>query len=117
VAYSKNTGLFAGGALEGAIIKPREDWNAAVYGVGNDNPQAIVQRSRLRTASTLKDVLAKDLTPAPGAAPAADPGLTQDSGSPPPPADVPPAAAPAPPRGRVQQEDLPLSQPVQPQPQ
>jgi lipid-binding SYLF domain-containing protein len=117
VAYSKNTGLFAGGAFEGAIIKPRKDWNAAVYGVGNDNPQAIVQRSRLRTASTLKDVLAKDLTPAPGAAPAADPGLTQDSGSPPPPADVPPAAAPAPPRGRVQQEDLPLSQPVQPQPQ
>lgn len=116
VAYSKNAGLFAGGAFEGAVIKPRKDWNAAVYGVGNDNPQAIVQRSKLRTAATLKDVLAKDLDPAPGAAPAANQGFTPDSASPPP-ADAPPPAAPAPPRGSVQQEDLPLSSPVQRQPQ
>lgn len=117
VAYSKNAGLFAGGAFEGAVIKPRKDWNAAVYGVGNDNPQAIVQRSKLRTAATLKDVLAKDLAPAPGTAPVTDDqGLTRDSVSPPP-ADVPPPAAPAPSRGRVQQEDLPLSSPVQRQPQ
>ncbi len=65
VAYSKNAGLFAGGSFEGAVIKPRKDWNAAVYGVGNDNPAAIVQRNQLRTAATLKDVLAKDLDPAP----------------------------------------------------
>ena len=58
LAYSKTSGLFAGGAFEGAVIKPRKDWNAAVYGVGNDNPSAIVQRSQLRTAATLKDVLA-----------------------------------------------------------
>lgn len=57
LAYSTATGLFAGGALEGAAIKPRKDWNAAVYGVGNDNPSAIVQRSQLRTAETLKDAL------------------------------------------------------------
>ncbi len=59
IAYSKAAGLFAGGALEGAVIKPRKDWNAAVYGVDNDNPSAIVQRDQLRTASALKDTLAK----------------------------------------------------------
>ena len=59
LSYSTATGLFAGGALEGAAIKPRKDWNAAVYGVGNDNPSAIVQRSGLRAAETLKDALAK----------------------------------------------------------
>ena len=59
VAYSTAVGLFAGGALEGAVIKPRKDWNAAVYGVGNDNPSAIVQRSQLRTSEALKDALAK----------------------------------------------------------
>jgi len=57
VAYSKNAGLFVGGALEGAAIKPRKDWNAAVYGVGNDDPRAIIQRSGLRAAQNLKDVL------------------------------------------------------------
>ena len=57
LAYSKASGLFAGGALEGAVIKPRKDWNAAVYGVGNDNPAAIVQRNQLRTAAHLRDVL------------------------------------------------------------
>ena len=58
LAYSKTSGLFAGGAFEGAVIKPRKDWNTAVYGVGNDNPSAIVQRNQLRTAATLKDALA-----------------------------------------------------------
>jgi lipid-binding SYLF domain-containing protein len=57
VAYSTNTGLFAGGSFEGAVIRPREDWNAAVYGVDNDDPRAVVQRDQLRTARTLKDVL------------------------------------------------------------
>jgi lipid-binding SYLF domain-containing protein len=76
VAYSKNSGLFAGGALEGAVIRPREDWNAAVYGVNNDNPAAIVQRNQLRAATNLKDVLAKSVypaeaPPAPAAAPIA----------------------------------------------
>jgi lipid-binding SYLF domain-containing protein len=58
IAYSTASGLFAGGALEGAAVKPRKDWNAAVYGIGNDNPAAIVQRSQLATAATLKDALA-----------------------------------------------------------
>jgi lipid-binding SYLF domain-containing protein len=64
VAYSANAGLFAGGALEGAIIKPRKDWNAAVYGLGNDEPRVIVRRDGLRTAQTLKDALAKSIYPA-----------------------------------------------------
>ena len=64
LAYSKSSGLFAGGAFEGAVIKPRKDWNAAVYGVGNDNPTAIVQRSKLSAAARLKDVLAANQNPA-----------------------------------------------------
>ncbi len=59
VAYSTSAGLFAGGSFEGAVIRPRKDWNAAVYGVGNDNPQAIVQRNKLRAAINLKDSLDK----------------------------------------------------------
>ncbi len=75
VAYSKASGLFAGGALEGAVIKPRRDWNAAVYGVGNDDPTAIVQRNKLRAASTLRDAVGKDANPAP--APAQEPTAPQ----------------------------------------
>lgn len=111
VAYSTSAGLFAGGSFEGAVIKPRKDWNAAVYGVGNDNPQAIVQRNKLRTATHLKDVLAKDLGPAGGApatpSPSAQPVDSQPA--------APPPAAPAPARGKVNQMDLPPSRPVNPQ--
>jgi lipid-binding SYLF domain-containing protein len=64
VAYSQSKGLFAGGAFEGAVIKPRRDWNAAVYGVGNDNPSAIVQRNQLGAATNLKDILSKNAYPA-----------------------------------------------------
>ncbi len=64
VAYSTNAGLFAGGSFEGAVIRPRKDWNAAVYGVGSDDPRAIVQRDQLRTATTLKDVLSRNDNPA-----------------------------------------------------
>ena len=64
IAYSTSAGLFAGGSFEGAIIRPRKDLNAAVYGVGNDDPRAIVQRDQLRTATTLKDVLDRNAYPA-----------------------------------------------------
>ena len=64
VAYSKSSGLFAGGSLEGAVIRPRKDWNSAVYGLGNDNPQAVIQRNQLRAAVTVKDALSKGLYPA-----------------------------------------------------
>jgi len=60
VAYSTNAGLFAGGSFEGAVIRPRKDWNAAVYGIGNDDPRAVIQRDQLRTATTLKDALGRN---------------------------------------------------------
>jgi lipid-binding SYLF domain-containing protein len=64
VAYSLNAGLFAGGSFEGAVIKPRKDWNAAVYGVNNDDPRLIVERNMLQAAQNLKDALAKNVYPA-----------------------------------------------------
>jgi lipid-binding SYLF domain-containing protein len=64
VAYSLKSGLFAGGSIEGALIKPRKDWNAAVYGVNNDDPRVIVERNQLQAAQTLKDSLAKNVYPA-----------------------------------------------------
>jgi lipid-binding SYLF domain-containing protein len=64
VAYSMNAGLFAGGSFEGAAIKPRKDWNAAVYGVNNDETRVIVERNQLQAAQTLKDALAKNIYPA-----------------------------------------------------
>lgn len=57
VAYSLNAGLFAGGSFEGSIIKPRKDWNAAVYGVGQDQPVVIVERDQLIYADDLKNSL------------------------------------------------------------
>ena len=63
-AYSLSAGLFAGASFEGAIIKPRKDWNASVYGVNNDEPRVIVERGQLQAAQTLKDSLAKNVYPA-----------------------------------------------------
>lgn len=57
VAFSVNAGLFAGGSLEGAVVKPRKDWNAAVYGVGSDMPRDIVRRNQLLAATRLKQTL------------------------------------------------------------
>jgi lipid-binding SYLF domain-containing protein len=64
VAYSLNAGLFAGGSFEGSIIKPRRDWNAAVYGVGQDKPPFIVERNQLIYADDLKRSLVAQMLPA-----------------------------------------------------
>jgi lipid-binding SYLF domain-containing protein len=40
-AFSKNQGLFGGGALEGAVIVKRETWNGVYYG-GQPTPRDIV---------------------------------------------------------------------------
>ena len=64
VAYSTNAGLFAGGSFEGAVIRPRKDLNAAVYGLENDDPRAVVQRNQLRAATSLKDILGNNARPA-----------------------------------------------------
>ena len=57
VAYSRNAGLFAGGSFEGSVIKPRKDWNAAVYGVDQSAPLGIVGRNQLLYANDLKQAL------------------------------------------------------------
>lgn len=61
VAYSRNTGLFAGGSFEGSVIKPRKDWNAAVYGIDMAGPDGIVRRSQLLYADELKQTLVSGL--------------------------------------------------------
>jgi lipid-binding SYLF domain-containing protein len=96
IAYSTSKGLFAGGAFEGSVIKPRKDWNAAVYGVGNDNPSMIVQRSQLASAARLADALAT--APEPVAAPTAAPAPTASM----PVEPMPAPATPAPRPGAVQ---------------
>lgn len=61
VAYSRNTGLFAGGSFEGSIIKPRKDWNAAVYGVDLAGTDGIVGRNQLVYADELKAALVTEV--------------------------------------------------------
>ena len=60
-AYSVADGLFAGFALDGAVISPRADLNAAIYGVNNNDPARIVNGNTLQYASRLKSTLASDL--------------------------------------------------------
>jgi lipid-binding SYLF domain-containing protein len=103
VAYSKNSGLFAGGALEGAAINPKESWNAAVYGVDNSDPRVIVQRSKLSQARNLKETL--NMAAAAATAPAAQSSTTTTITG-------PGISAPASPGAVTSQ---PLSSPVQPE--
>lgn len=61
VAYSRNAGLFAGGSLEGSLIKPRKDWNAAVYGIDLAGTDGIVGRNQLVYADELKAALVTEI--------------------------------------------------------
>lgn len=63
VAYSRNAGLFAGGSFEGSVIKPRKDWNAAVYGVDMAGTDGIVRRNQLVYADELKQALVAQIYP------------------------------------------------------
>ncbi len=47
VAVSHSRGLFGGGALEGAVIEPRDDWNAIYYDQPGVRPEAIVRERRV----------------------------------------------------------------------
>lgn len=51
VAYARSEGLFAGGALEGTVIRPRQDDNDAYYGPGA-TPRAIVLDRRFDAGAT-----------------------------------------------------------------
>jgi len=44
VAYSKASGLFVGGALEGSYLEPDNDWNALYYGQGARARAVILER-------------------------------------------------------------------------
>ena len=63
VAYSVNAGLFAGGSFVGSVIKPRNDWNAAVYGVGQDLARYIIERNQLVYADDLRRALVVEIDP------------------------------------------------------
>ena len=60
-AYSVAGGLFAGFALDGAVINPRADLNAAIYGVNQNEPQRIVDGNTLQYAGKLKSALQQEL--------------------------------------------------------
>jgi len=51
VAYARSEGLFAGGALEGTVLRPRQDDNEAYYGPGA-TPRAIVLDRRFDAGAT-----------------------------------------------------------------
>nr|WP_281354678.1 lipid-binding SYLF domain-containing protein [Roseospira navarrensis] len=42
LAFSHSRGIFGGGALEGAVIEPRHDWNAAYYDTPGILPRTIL---------------------------------------------------------------------------
>lgn len=44
VAYSKASGLFLGGALEGSYLEPDNDWNALYYGQGARGRDIVMER-------------------------------------------------------------------------
>ncbi len=53
VAYSKGMGLFGGGALEGGVISPKNDWNAAYYGAGA-GPRGITLERRFSNPDAVR---------------------------------------------------------------
>jgi lipid-binding SYLF domain-containing protein len=44
VAYSKASGLFVGGALEGSYVEPDNDWNTLYYGPGAQGRTIVLDR-------------------------------------------------------------------------
>lgn len=54
-AYSRAAGLFGGGAIEGSMVQPREDWNRRYYGDGADL-RAIVTDHRFDSYAGARDL-------------------------------------------------------------
>lgn len=60
VAYSKSSGLFVGGALEGSYLEPDNDWNALYYGQGARGRSVVLERRYTNPgANGLRQYLAK----------------------------------------------------------
>lgn len=58
VAFSRSKGLFGGGAVDGGLIRPAADQNAAYYGAGTTPRQILIDRSASNAgASALKAAL------------------------------------------------------------
>jgi lipid-binding SYLF domain-containing protein len=58
-AYSKTSGLFGGGAFEGSVLTPREEWNRAYYGNGATTRAVTIERQFTNYgADTLRSALA-----------------------------------------------------------
>lgn len=51
VAFSRSKGLFGGGALDGGLIRPAADQNAAYYGAGTTPRQILIDRSAANAGS------------------------------------------------------------------
>lgn len=60
IAFSKSKGLFGGGALDGALLRPQADKNAAFYGAPATPKQILIER-RFTSANArgLKDALSQ----------------------------------------------------------
>lgn len=108
VAFSHAAGAFGGGAIEGAGIEIRQDWNHAVYGA-TANPKAILfdRRYQLPQADPLINALvqASGVVPtnqaAPQTAPMTNTPVAQE------PAAMPPVTAAPSPRVETQSLDEP----------
>jgi lipid-binding SYLF domain-containing protein len=124
VAFSHAAGAFGGGAIEGAGIEVRDDWNHAVYGA-TANPKAIVFDRRYQLPQA--DLLINALVQASGVMPTNQTNQSAPysgtSGTPvaQDPAPMPPVTAAPTTTVETQSLDAPAqapvqSQPVQPQP-
>jgi lipid-binding SYLF domain-containing protein len=60
--FAVSKGLFGGGAVEGAVLEPRDAWNAALYGGQYKTPRDIVSDRSLNPpeADRLREALAKE---------------------------------------------------------
>jgi len=56
-AFSRAVGLFGGGSLEGAVIKPRSTWNAAYYGEAVTPDEILMGRQTNPQADGLRQTL------------------------------------------------------------
>lgn len=60
VAYSKASGLFVGGALEGSYLEPDDDWNTLYYGSGARAKAVVLDRRYSNPgANSLRQYLAR----------------------------------------------------------